>query len=143
LLRNQKQPIMPAPKNNTNARKWTEERVYQYLSEIRKVAADPKELFLGQVLEKLGLYRDILCYWQKKFANNEDLMYEMELVKDNFEVNLVTASLKGQIAAPFAIMCLKANYGWSEDPTAAAPLCTVKTIPLNPLHTKYTVAKAV
>jgi hypothetical protein len=105
---------MAAPKNNTNASKWTEERVHQHLIEIKALARDPKELFLRRVLAKLDLYREVWTYWRRKFAGDEDLMDEMNLIKDMFESNLFIAGLKGEISAPFTIMCLKANYGWSE-----------------------------
>jgi hypothetical protein len=106
---------MAAPKNNTNARKWTEERVRGYLAEIKQAAQDPTELFLGKALEKLGLYRDIWLYWQRKFSDNEDLKEEMDVVKLRFEVNLFKAGMSGQMRAGTAIFFLKKIHGWSEE----------------------------
>jgi hypothetical protein len=109
-----KPKIMAAPKNNTNASKWTEERVGEYLGRIETLARDRRELFLRRVLAKLGLYREVWTYWRRKFSGNEDLMDAMNLIKDRFESNLFIAGLKGEISESFTIMCLKANYGWRE-----------------------------
>jgi hypothetical protein len=106
---------MAAPKNNTNARKWTEEKVRSYLAAIERLAQDPTELFLGKALEKLGLYRDIWLYWQRKFSDKEDLMEKMDVVKLRFEVNVFKAGMNGQISAGYAILCLKKIHGWSEN----------------------------
>jgi hypothetical protein len=46
---------MAAPKNNKNASKWGEERVQGYLSQISRAANKRSNLFLGKVLEELGL----------------------------------------------------------------------------------------
>jgi hypothetical protein len=112
---------MAAPKYNSNAKKWTNSLVRRYLKEIAARARNPKELFLGQVLKKAGLYKDIWAYWLRKFADDEDLMYEMGLIKDSFEVNLYRAACDGKVPAGFAIMNLKNNYGWRENSIADKP----------------------
>jgi hypothetical protein len=105
---------MAAPKNNKNASKWSEERVQGYLSQISRAASKRSNLFLGKVLEELGLYKDVWSYWQRKFAANEDMMEQMEMIKTQFEVNVFKAGMEGRLTERFAIMCLKRHYGWSE-----------------------------
>jgi len=105
---------MAAPKNNQNARKWTEARVLAHLEEIHRIALEPGGMFLGRILASLGLHKNVWSYWQHKFAGHEDILYEMELIKECCEANLFTAAVERRISAPFAIMCLKANYGWRE-----------------------------
>jgi hypothetical protein len=105
---------MAAPKNNKNASKWSEERVQGYLSQISRAASKRSNLFLGKVLEELSLYKDVWSYWQRKFAANEDMMEQMEMIKTQFEVNVFKAGMEGRLTERFAIMCLKRHYGWSE-----------------------------
>jgi hypothetical protein len=105
---------MAAPKHNKNARKWTASRVLGHLAEITAIATDPKEYFLGTILERIGLYRDVWAYWRQIFAGHDEIMNEMDLIKDRFEVNLFQGSLRGELPAGFAIMNLKLNYGWRE-----------------------------
>jgi hypothetical protein len=109
---------MAAPRNNQNARKWTEARVLGYLAEIERLATDRRQLFLGRVLAELGLHKNVWAYWQHIFTDNEGLLYKMDLIKDRFEAHLYLAALKSEVPAAFAIMCLKANYGWREDHSA-------------------------
>jgi hypothetical protein len=49
---------MAVPINNTNAKKWTANKVWYQVSKVSKAVKNPEELFLGQVLERLGLYKD-------------------------------------------------------------------------------------
>jgi hypothetical protein len=107
---------MAAPKNNTNAKKWTANKVWYQVSKVYKATKNPKELFLGRVLEKLGLYKDIWAYWKRKYAANECIMYLMELIEQGFEVNVFKAGMEGRIPEKFAIMILKNVYGWRNNP---------------------------
>jgi hypothetical protein len=107
---------MAAPKRNTNAKKWTESKVRLLLKDIEKIARRDKALFLGKTLEKLGLYRDVWSYWMRKFADNEDLMDEMDLIKTQFEVNVFKAALKGEIPARIGILTLRNAHGWRNNP---------------------------
>jgi hypothetical protein len=105
---------MAAPKKNQNASKWSEERVQGYLGQISRAASKRSNIFLGKVLAGLGLYKDVWSYWQRKFAANEDMMEQMEMIKTMFEVNVFKAGMDGRVTERFAIMCLKRHYGWSE-----------------------------
>jgi hypothetical protein len=107
---------MAAPKNNRNASKWNAILVRSFLKDITAIARGPNEFFLGSILDRLGLYRDVWVYWRRKFSYDDDLMNEMDLIKDRFEVNIFRAGCEGKISAAFAIMNLKANYGWRENP---------------------------
>ena len=107
---------MAAPKQNTNARRWTEKRLNSYLSKIDKAAGNPKNLFLGKHLVRLKLYKDIWSYWKKKFEDDEDIMDRMDLVEGMFEVNLFNAALRSEIPASKAIMSLRNAHGWRNNP---------------------------
>jgi hypothetical protein len=107
---------MAAPKNNTNAKKWTANKVWYQVSKVYKATKNPKELFLGQVLERLGLYKDIWAYWKRKYAANERIMYQMELIEQGFEVNVFKAGMEGRLPEKLAILILKNVYGWRDNP---------------------------
>lgn len=113
---------MAAPKKNKNAQKWTESIVMHYLQEIEKAASDRRNLFLGQELLKLGLYKDVWCYWKRKFVHIEYLIEEMELIEQLFECNVFRAGMKGDIPERIAIICLKNIYGWREDVRVEVPV---------------------
>jgi hypothetical protein len=113
---------MAAPKKNKNAQRWTESIVMGYLIEIERAACDRKNLFLGQELVKLGLYKDVWCYWKRKFGQIEQLMEEMELIEQRFECNLFRAGMKGDIPERIAIICLKNIYGWRDDVRVEVPV---------------------
>ena len=113
---------MAAPKKNKNAQRWTESIVMGYLREIERAACDRKNLFLGQELLKLGLYKDVWCYWKRKFGHIEQLMEEMELIEQRFECNLFRAGMKGDIPERIAIICLKNIYGWRDEPKVEVPV---------------------
>ena len=107
---------MPAPKHNNNARKWTEKRVLGHLAEIDAIIENPNEYFLGQILNRLGLYPDLWAYWEQRYGEHDEIMDLMGLIKDKLEANIFVASLKRELPAPFAIMNLKMNYGWRDKP---------------------------
>jgi hypothetical protein len=107
---------MAAPEKNRNAQKWTETRVLSYLADIDLAATPREEMFLGRVLEKLGLYKDIWAYWKRRFEDNDLIQEKMDLIECRFECNLFASALKGEIDASFAIMILKQVYHWSEYP---------------------------
>lgn len=110
---------MAAPKNNKNAQRWTHERVVYYLQELEKAANESGALFWGKELERLGLYKDVWAYWKRKFADDEELLEYMELIETMYEVKLVKAAFRGEIAPGAAIVCLKRIYGWSDKPQAS------------------------
>ena len=105
---------MAAAKHNTNAQKWTAEIVWSYLEQIELAARDRNNLFLGQVLERLGLYRDVWRYWGRKFEADEAIVELMELVEQWFEANVFRAGMEERIPARLAILCLKNIYRWRE-----------------------------
>ena len=107
---------MAAPKNNKNAQRWTHERVMYYLQELEKAVKESEALFWGKELERLGLYKDVWAYWKRKFADNEAVLEYMELIETMYEVKLVKAAFRGEIASGTAIVCLKRIYGWREEP---------------------------
>jgi len=116
---------MAAAKGNRNAQKWTEARVLGYLAEIETSVQDKKTLFLGQVLAKLGLYKDIWRYWKNKYSYNEDIIEQMELIEGMFECNLFRAAINSEIPARIAIICLRNAHNWREyrpEPVKVVPM---------------------
>ena|GEM_PF-3349355 len=107
---------MAAPKQNKNGQKWTEKKVIQYLSRLEKAASKPRNLFIGQQLKKLKLYRDVWSYWKRKFQNNEDITEQMELIEGMFESNLFKAALHDEIPTRIGILSLRNAHGWRNNP---------------------------
>ncbi len=108
---------MAAPQKNSNAKKWTEEKLLTYLAQIEQAASKPENLFLGKQLTELGLYKDIWAYWKHKFEDKDEIMEQIYLIETMFESNLFRAALFGEIPAHVAILSLKNAHGWSEYPT--------------------------
>jgi len=123
---------MAAAKGNRNAQKWTEVRVLRYLAEIETAVQDKKTLFLGQVLVKLGLYKDIWRYWKNKYSYNENIIDQMELIEGMFECNLFRAAINSEIPARIAIICLRNAHHWREYRPE-----TIKVLPLSQANTKH------
>ena len=111
---------MPAPKENQNAQKWTEKRVRYYLRRIDKAGRNPKNLFWGRILKKLGLYKDIWRYWRQKYGHIGQIAYAMDLIETIYESNLSMAALNRQIPAWLAMICLRNNHGWGKEVQAIA-----------------------
>jgi hypothetical protein len=128
---------MAAPERNSNAQKWTIERVAGYLSQLEKATEDKKVLFLGQELVKLGLYKDIWRYWKQRFGHIDEMLDRMDLVEMGFESNLFNAALKGEIPARIAIICLRNAHKWCENPQHQNKAAhTIKTVAM-PSYERY------
>ena len=57
-----------APKDNTNAEKWTEEEAIELLNKaIELTEGDSDHDFIGEVAKELGTYRDVFTYLKDKF----------------------------------------------------------------------------
>ena len=94
--------------------KWTEERVMINLMEIMKSAKDPDVLYLGQALERQGLYNQIWSYWTKVFFKNDDILEAMLRIDTIFESKLYVGALRKELSPWVAIFSLKHNHKWSE-----------------------------
>lgn len=107
---------MPAAKKNTNAQKWTEKKVLKKLAKIKQAADDPKNLFIGQQLKKMGLYKNIWAYWKRKYKDNEDLLDQIDLVEGMYESNVYRAGCRREIPVRVCILTLRNAHGWRNNP---------------------------
>ena len=105
---------MGAPKRNRNAGKWTARMVGPYLTKMRRAASRKGNLFIGEQLVKMGLYRDVWSYWKGIFANNEAIMERMTSIEDRYEVNLFRAAVDGKIGCLPALLSLRHAHGWRD-----------------------------
>jgi hypothetical protein len=119
---------MAAPKYNKNNQKWTEKTVAPYLSRLEKATSVPGNLFIGEQLKKLHLYRDIWSYWKRKFQTKETIIEPMDLIETMFERNLFKAAMLGEIPARLAIFSLRNAHGWCNDPSKREAPDTMKVI---------------
>ncbi len=105
---------MAAPKDNTNAEKWTIEDAKDLFSKCLETAED-KTLdcndFIGEVAQhnKTNLFQ--LDYLKEKFTELETVYKE---IKSNCEANCFANGKKGTIVPSLAIMNLKSNHGWTD-----------------------------
>ena len=84
------------------------------LMEIMKSAKDPDVLYLGQALERQGLYNQIWSYWTKVFFKNDDILEAMLRIDTIFESKLYVGALRKELSPWVAIFSLKHNHKWSE-----------------------------
>jgi hypothetical protein len=110
-----------------NAQKWTAEKVMTLLNLIEKDASEGESLFLGMALTKQGLYRHVWGYWKRSFYNNDDIMEMMLRIESIFEAKLLDGALKKKISPWIAVLTLKNNYNWADNPNNTTP---------KPLHHK-------
>jgi len=109
---------MGAPKRNRNAGKWTAKTVGPYLTKLKRAAGRKENLFVGQQLVKMGLYRDVWSYWKEIFAGNEVMKERMNCIEDMYEVNLFRAAIDGRISCLPAILGLRNAHGWKNEAMA-------------------------
>ena len=106
-----------APKENTNAEKWT-------LNEAEKVFIEAVEMayqkdkdvykydFVGEIARELKLYKEVFTYLKEKFPNNLSELHK-ELIS-TLEANCFYNSKKGNINTAIGIVNLKSNHGWTD-----------------------------
>lgn len=117
-----------APKGNTNALKWTEEKaiaLYDQADSIVKRKCDyvvfGKKIkgyefdFIGELADELDVYRDLIA---------EHLPDQYPFLKDRFnklknrlETNCYSNTKKGIINTAVGIVNLKSNHNWSDKTT--------------------------
>jgi hypothetical protein len=103
---------MAAPKGNKNANKWTRERVIYYLNRVEKRGREGFSLFWGQELVRMGLYKDLWQYWRRRFGEDEQVIYQMDIIETLYEGNLFKAGLLGRMPAWLCMICLRNINGW-------------------------------
>jgi hypothetical protein len=98
--------------NNTNAEKWTIEKVTEHLLAIGRDAYNADTIYLGRALVNQNLYADVWRYWKKIFRNNSDVIEAMKQIEQHFEVKLFEGAVRKELSPWVAIFALKNNHGW-------------------------------
>jgi len=106
---------------NTNAQKWTREKVKTILGMIKEHARESKSetLFISEALSDLDISRKAWSYWKNIFDGDEDIIDLMEVIEGIFQTKLTRGVRKGEVNTTFAIFALKHNYQWSDRPQMA------------------------
>lgn len=128
---------MSAPKENTNAEKWTEEEaiklfelVYEKVCEKTDYMIHGEKIegyechFIGEACDEADTTIDILKYVRNKYG----LKNLYNRIKRKCERNCFTDSKKGIIDKAMGIVNLKSNHGWTDRNDV-----TQKTIEVKPL----------
>jgi len=118
--------VMAAPKNNTNAQKWSLEQAIALFEKSIELAKRKTEYFVsGQLVlgfefhyigeiatsDEIELYPDIYLYFKNTFKDCEPL-YKALIAQ--CEANCFSDTKRGIIKEATGIFNLKANHKWSE-----------------------------
>lgn len=103
-----------APQGNNNAEKWTIEVVVSKLSEMEAEATGEDYYYLGDLLVKFNLYKEIWSYWKDKFKGEELVFQPIKRIEQVFEAKLFKGALKGMLNPSAAIFGLKNNHEWKD-----------------------------
>jgi len=102
---------MSAPKENTNAEKWTIEEATKLFDDALELSKQEDYDFLGEIAKKLNSYIDVFDYLVDKFPELKELKKQ---IKRNCEANCFSNSKKGKINTAIGIVNLKSNHGWTD-----------------------------
>lgn len=115
-----------APKENTNAEKWSLEDAVELFDKAIEMAYEEdfyivhgtkmtgnKYHYLGEIAtsKEMKLYPDVFLYLKKTYPN---LVSKYNRLKYILEANCFSDSKKGIINTATAIMNLKSNYKWTD-----------------------------
>ena len=100
-----------APKENTNAEKWTLDESIKFMELALKTAKEKGHDFIGEVASDLDTYRDVFTYLKDKFKECKPLYKRLE---QQCESNCFSHGKTGDIVPSLAIMNLKSNHGWTD-----------------------------
>jgi hypothetical protein len=105
---------MSAATENKNAEKWTREWVKECLDSIEQYSREGDIVYLGEPLMALHISRKAWSYWKRKYADDEALMEQIDLIDGIFETRLFTGALRSKLNTTIAIFGLKNNYHWCD-----------------------------
>ena len=100
-----------APKENTNAEKWTLEEAEKFMNEAVVLSLDKKYDFVGEVARDLNQYHQVFTYLKNKF---KEVSRQYNLIYSNCEANCFFNGKKQNITPSMAIMNLKSNHQWTD-----------------------------
>ena len=119
---------MAAPKENTNAEKWTIELsldLFNELLEISRNKGNDENDFIGEIAQQKKVTLSTLDYLTTKFPELESIYKD---IKSNCEANCFRNGKKGKIVPSLAIMNLKSNHGWTDRIDATTKGESVSTV---------------
>ena len=102
---------MAAPKENTNAEKWSIEEADLFMSEALELSRDRDYDFIGELARDLNQYHHLFLYLKDKFP---ELTNTYNKIKSNCEANCFFNGKKQNIVPSLAIMNLKSNHNWTD-----------------------------
>ena len=100
-----------APKENTNAEKWTLEDAEKFMNEAVELSSNKKYDFVGEVAKDLNQYHQVFTYLKNKF---KEVSRQYNLIYSNCEANCFFNGKTGEITPSLAIMNLKSNHKWTD-----------------------------
>ena len=100
-----------APKENTNAEKWTIETATEFMTKAVELSKSYDYDFIGEIAKELDSYIDVFDYLVEKFPELKRLKTKM---KRNCEVNCFSNIKKENINTAAGIINLKSNHGWTD-----------------------------
>lgn len=100
-----------APKENTNAEKWTIEQAKELFDKSLDLSLGKEYDFIGEIARDLGTYREIFTYLVDKFP---ELKETHKIILSNLEANCFSHTKKGTINTAVGIVNLKSNYNWTD-----------------------------
>lgn len=100
-----------APKENTNAEKWTLEEATKFMNEAVELSNSKKYDFVGEVAKDLGQYHHLFGYLKTKF---KEVTRQYNMIYSNCEANCFFNGKTGEIIPSLAIMNLKSNHKWTD-----------------------------
>ena len=103
---------MAAPKENTNAEKWTLEEAEKFCNSVLAYIEQNKKCrSLSEACTELGQYEDLINYLSNKF----DIVFRpIKRAKDIVKNRLVSQGLDGDANPTMAIFILKNNHNMTD-----------------------------
>lgn len=103
---------MAAPKENTNAEKWTLEEAEKFCNSVLAyIEKNKKCRSLSEACTELGQYEDLINYLSNKF----DVVFRpIKRAKDIVKNRLVNQGLDGDANSTMAIFILKNNHNMTD-----------------------------
>lgn len=102
---------MAAPKENTNAEKWTEEEANTFMANALELSYNEDYDFIGEIAKQLKVDKGTFDYLISKF---DSLKKIKKHILSNCEANCFRNSKKGNINTAVGIVNLKSNHGWTD-----------------------------
>lgn len=105
--------LMPAPKGNKNALKWSRKEALALL-ERAHAAVGEHCYFLSEVAEACGEYSDVFSYLLKKFKDDEIVFRAIKRLYGKCESLITRKTAEGKITPALGIFILKSAHHLSE-----------------------------